>query len=801
MCILCVVQKWSRRVATMLPWLVIPLIALWALSQLLPPSFRVEVTSPRLACVVVLLVTLLWYEVLMPQLSAWRARRTAQLKERQRTEALVLQKLRKTATRRCRNCLTPYRDQNPCGGRFMCSYCGHVSKRPVLDMPNAPGKMCSGWICGGPEWGENGSWAPPKQRPWVFGDDERCSAEKSYSGAVVFVCRMLGSFFLFLRWLWRKVFRIGSLREGDSSGPGSMSSKKGENGGSLNESKGEKARRKAEEKRQARLERELLEEEERKQREEVARLVEEQRRLRDEQTGAGKEQGAPDKDGESRKENVRRQRQERKKDKDKGSSKSNSDVEDLEKKGSRASSRESESKREAEKRASQSSETGNNILKGATANSVNRASSGSRYFDHMKGSFFPSSKSCNGAGFFGRDTYNSASTATKVNKTTGFRDHVLAFGNRKEVHAAEHRSPKLTLNADYKTTKTACNQPVLANQQLQPTVPKKSWQQLFTRSSTVFPCSDVNPLQLHVNQQTEARNFQLPVQPKSTYHHDSRVQIGLPLPFTETPHIPTNSISSGTSQSVFPLTGMLPHDFPSDEAELFEDPCYVPDPVSLLGPVSESLDNFPLDIGIGSVANKGLERPYVVKNVTAPSEVIRPSPIESPMSRSRVAEERNNIRTQHHCTPKSWDPVSSPLAESSNSHEVGTWQMWTSPPLCQDGLGLIGGPTSWLPVAHNKSNQEDIMQPFQNEGTSVNQLSLLESSPANCWAKNGWAAHGPGEAAGNSTLEGPLTGGQFSSIPSDSIPVDCDLYKARTRVIVCRQIWMASVKCDTDFER
>ncbi|KAK8511036.1 hypothetical protein V6N13_013448 [Hibiscus sabdariffa] len=30
----------------MLPWLVIPLIVLWALSQLLPPDFRFEITSP-----------------------------------------------------------------------------------------------------------------------------------------------------------------------------------------------------------------------------------------------------------------------------------------------------------------------------------------------------------------------------------------------------------------------------------------------------------------------------------------------------------------------------------------------------------------------------------------------------------------------------------------------------------------------------------------------------------------------------------------------------------------------------------
>ncbi|GLT55758.1 hypothetical protein SLA2020_288510 [Shorea laevis] len=88
MCLLCVIQKWSRRVATMLPWLVIPLIGLWvALSQLLPPAFRFDITSTRLACVFVLLVTLFWYEVLMPQLSARRVTRNARLREKKRSEA------------------------------------------------------------------------------------------------------------------------------------------------------------------------------------------------------------------------------------------------------------------------------------------------------------------------------------------------------------------------------------------------------------------------------------------------------------------------------------------------------------------------------------------------------------------------------------------------------------------------------------------------------------------------------------------------------------------------------------------
>ncbi|XP_021690273.2 uncharacterized protein LOC110671948 isoform X2 [Hevea brasiliensis] len=65
MCILPVIQMWSRRVATMLPWLVIPLIGLWAVSPLLAPAIRFEITSPMLAWVFVLLVTLFAWRVRM----------------------------------------------------------------------------------------------------------------------------------------------------------------------------------------------------------------------------------------------------------------------------------------------------------------------------------------------------------------------------------------------------------------------------------------------------------------------------------------------------------------------------------------------------------------------------------------------------------------------------------------------------------------------------------------------------------------------------------------------------------------
>ncbi|KAF8394839.1 hypothetical protein HHK36_018776 [Tetracentron sinense] len=763
MCILCVVQKWSRRVATMLPWLVIPLIGLWALSQLLPPAFRFEVTSPRLACVLVLLVTLFWYEILMPQLSAWRVRRSARLRERKRFEAIEMQKLRKTATRRCRNCLTPYRDQNPGGGRFMCSYCGHISKRPVLDIPgssdlgitnsgiigdfvvkggkiwNGKGWSENGWICG-QDWLENGNWVAGsfagkssyvgKYGGGFFSGDDRCLAEKSYSGAIVFASKLLASFFSSIRWPWRKIFRVGSASEDDSSDADhkGMLSMKGEDGMNFHESKVEKARRKAEEKRQARLERELLEVEERKQREEVARLVEERRRLRDEKMEAEKECGkgsAPDREKDSKRE-AERKRQERRKEKDKGSSKSNSDGEELE----RRAGRESERKREFDKRneierrelqksgtesvKTHSVEMGHGI-KGLSTNNFSRGIAGTRYLDRMKGTFLSSSKAFTGGSFFGKGAQTSATVVAIANKSNGSVDHAQASANRREVHQAEHMAGKLNLNGDDKVIDTSFRRLVVSESQPWAT-PKKSWQQLFTRSSAVPPSSTANMIS-RPNQkpQVEVQGPQLLGQLSPTHPFDNSIHFGMSLPSTLSP-FPNGSLSSGlvssmSAEPIFPL-GEPSREFIPEETEFFGDPCYVPNPVSLLGPVSESLDNFSLDLGSGIATETGLQRPCDLKNVSAVAEVNRPSPIESPLSRLRVTEERHTTSNKFPCTPKTQDLHTSPMDGSNNTHEQGTWQMWGTSPLGQDGLGFVGSPASWLlPLNQNRSNQEDIVHP------------------------------------------------------------------------------------------
>ncbi|KAL4283955.1 hypothetical protein GQ457_16G028500 [Hibiscus cannabinus] len=772
MCILCVIQKWSRWVATMLPWLVIPLIVLWALSQLLPPDFRFEITSPRLACVFVLLVTLFWYEILMPRLSAWRIRRNQRLREHKRFEAIELQKLRKTATRRCRNCLTPYRDQNPGGGRFMCSYCGHISKRPVLDLPVPPGmrtsnsgiikdlvgkggKMLNGkgwsenvWMSG-EDWFENGNWVArsvsgkpsywPRNGTGVFGGDEDCLAEKSYSCIVFSACKLLTSFFLSIRWLFRKIFRFSSSRDDASSDSDhrGMLTKRGENGTSFQESRGEKARRKAEEKRQARLEKELLEAEERKQREEVARLVEEQRKLRDEKLETEKncsKLSTPAKEKEMKKE-AEKKRQYIRKEKDKASSKSNSDVEELEKR----TSKETERKRDIDKNSeidnreyqksgldnvkASTLETGHG-LKHTSSNNFSRVNSGTRYFDRVRGAFFSSSKAFSGSSFFGKST-NTPATITKENKTTISVDHANTSAYRRDYCTSELLAGKSSISGDDKNAKSShpmsifqfcrigCSFEVLSEPQ-QRAAPKKSWQQLFINSPSVAPVSSENVISRPNSKVQAEASPPFPGHSSTMQTFDSPINFVLPSPFTSTYQNGVPSSSLGFSPAVGPSFSRASeglHERIPEEPELFEDPCYVPDPVSLLGPVSELLDNFHLDLGAGygRDIDMGMERPRALNNTSVSSEVSKLSPIECPLSRLRSADEGHNDSNMLPTSPKARDLHSFPYV--TNANDKGTWHMWNSSPL-EDGLGLVGGPASWLlPLEHNVSNKENFAHP------------------------------------------------------------------------------------------
>ncbi|KAL8124778.1 uncharacterized protein LOC141718804 [Apium graveolens] len=740
MCILCVIQKWSRRIATMLPWLVIPLIGLWALSQLLPPAFRFEITSPRLACVFVLLVTLFWYEILMPQLSAWRVRRNARLREKKRFEAIELQKLRKTATRRCRNCLTPYREQNPGGGKFMCSYCGHVSKRPVLDLPvpaglgisnngilkdlvGKSGRMLNekvwsdsgGWMCG-QDWLDNGNWVggsfPGKGRrkhsgQSFFGDDH-CLTEKSYSHALIFACRALTGFFLSIMWVWRKIFRVST--SGDDASVDAERRKmarRGENGANFQESRVEKARRKAEEKRKAKLTKEQWDEEDRKQREEVSRLVEERRRSRDEKIESdkdGRRGSTPSKEKVTKKE-TEKKRQERKSERDRGSSKSNSDVEELEKRAGRDS--EKNRKCESDRRNNQRSVVytaksfNNDISKGALTNNYSREASGTKNLDNMKGtSLYPSRAA--GGNSFGKGTINSVA-GTREHKSNGHADQYQISVNRRETSQLERSLPKSNSSSEDKNAA----RPVLVEPQPYE-APKNPW---LTRSEAVPSPSD-----LAVIGKPNGKS-QSEVTSPSYKKYDNPINFGLPSPFP----VSTNSFGSMSTsigiqmsaESKFPFIGEALPEYLPEESDIFEDPCYVPDPVSLLGPVSESLDNFQLDLGF--LTDMELEKPLPIKSTPISSEVIRPSPIESPLSRLRLHDERNASPSPFPTTPKAQDVQNTPVDGSCNGNENGTWQMWNTSPLGQDG-GLLGAGASWLlSPDSNRSNKENVASPLHQK--------------------------------------------------------------------------------------
>ncbi|KAI3805808.1 hypothetical protein L1987_21694 [Smallanthus sonchifolius] len=703
----------------MLPWLVIPLIGLWFMSQFLPPAFRFEITSPRLACVFVLLITLFWYEILMPQLSAWRVRRNARLRERKRFEAIEMQKLRKTATRRCRNCLTPYRDQNPGGGKFMCAYCGHISKRPVLDLPIPPGlglsnsgilkdlvgkggKMLNGkawsdngWICG-QDWLENsGNWVGGsvsaksnfrvQNNGFSGGGDDHCFAEKSYSRLVVFLCKILAAVFLGIMWLWRKIFRVSSSDE-DTSADADITGlpKKGENGVNCNESRSEKARRKAEEKRQARLEKEQLEEEERKQREEVARLVEERRKLRDEKTEAEKEHGKTSPREKNNKKETERKRQEKKKEKDRGSSKSNSDVDELEKRAVKEIERSKNQRIGSENLKFNGNDTTHGAKIVGTHNS-NIGNVGTRYLDRMRGSFLSSSRAFTGGGFFGKGTNTIANTnGTREHKPIATLDHAQNPASRRDIG-------KPNASADDKNIV----RPVQVVSQ--PTAPKKSWQQLFTRTPAVPSSSSTNVISRpKANSQKKVQSAMPSSGYQATQGFDNPITFELPYTLAYGDPI-VNTGPQLSSNSIFSPDKYLP-----EESDIFEDPCYVPDPVSLIGPVSESLDNFQLDLGF--VPNLGFHKPYPIES----SEVSRPSPIESPMSRLRILDDKHaNINGSFFKnTQRSQDMNNLP-----KENEKG-WQVWDSSPLYQDSLGLAGDPSSWLlPPELIGSNKEGVMQP------------------------------------------------------------------------------------------
>lgn len=274
------------------------------------------------------------------------------------------------------------------------------------------------------------------------------------------------------------------------------------------------------------------------------------------------------------------------------------------------------------------------------------------------------------------------------------------------------------------------------------TAPKKSWQQLFTRSTSVTPSSNVNVISRPNSKlQAEVQSPQLSGQPSSIQSFDNPINFGLPSPFTlnSYPNGSTSSLgfSPAIVEPIFPRVGEGPHELIPEEPEHFEDPCYIPDPVSLLGPVSESLDNFQLDLGTGFATGTGLERPRILKNLSATSEVTKPLPIESPLSR-----EKHNNSTWYPTTPKAQDMHNSPV-DDVNTNETLTWQMWNTCPLGQDGLGVVGGPASWLlPAELNRPTKDEYLHPSSQKTmaslfTKEEQVLPGTHSPQNIFLGNG----------------------------------------------------------------
>ena len=317
-----------------------------------------------------------------------------------------------------------------------------------------------------------------------------------------------------------------------------------------------------------------------------------------------------------------------------------------------------------------------------------------------------------------------------------------------------------------------CSLQVLPEPQPWTAAPKKSWQQLFTRSSSVPQSSNSNVIcRPNSKIQAETKSPQLSAQSPVTQTFTNPIQFGLPSPFNISTHASVLTSSSlGFSPAIEPFSspvGNTSHYFRQDEQELFEDPCYIPDPISLLGPVSESLDNFQLDLGTGFGTDNEVTKSHNLQSVSAGSDVNKLSPIESPSSR-----EKHSCSNWFASTPKGQERHGFPLDDAA-ANEKGTWQMWSSSPLVQEGLGLVGGTESWLLSSQrNLANKDDfILSSSQKTMTSLfnHEDNIISSthSPQNVFLPNGQSGENFSPVTGStgydpwlqSALFPPLSGG------------------------------------------
>ncbi|CAD6258681.1 unnamed protein product [Miscanthus lutarioriparius] len=451
----------------MLPWLVVPLIAIWAATQLLlPAAYRFEVTSPRLACVSVLPPHPLLVRDPPPQLSLWRARRS-------RASARSAARTRSSSTSSARpppdaaaTAATPTGTRTPAAASSCAPYCGHVSKRPVLDL-NSAGRPPQVAL-------RSGLWR--LARPALLLQRQYLLLGVLMAPAVV-------------------IFTATKVGKG------------GENGGKAEESRVERARRKAEEKRLVRLEREMLEEEERKQQGRDGKAGGGAWEAEDEKAEAeeavqkalpllGRKDARREAEAGARREEERGQR----------SSKSNSDCEDID-------GRLGEKRRQSE-------------------------------------------------------------PSTERWTLTGVRVTSLITLKLTIIVIRQWRA-----------------------EQSSPTSFKKSWHQLFSRSASVSPCPDATTSARDMNRKPEPNGAQISNARTFLSQYpplDSKPSSSQSMQFPGFP--PVNGVPPNKPLPHFPAGHMPFYDDAEsavfEDSEQFEDPCYDPDAIALLGPVSESLDNF-----------------------------------------------------------------------------------------------------------------------------------------------------------------------------------------------------------------
>jgi len=254
---------------------------------------------------------------------------------------------------------------------------------------------------------------------------------------------------------------------------------------------------------------------------------------------------------------------------------------------------------------------------------------------------------------------------------------------------------------------------VSPNVQQHPTSLKKSWHQLFSRSASVSPCPDVTTSSREMNGRPEQNGVQISNAQIFLSQYpplESKPNVSQSMHFPVFP--PVNGAPSSMPLPHFPAGHMPFYDeagpMAFQESEQFEDPCYDPDAYALLGPVSESLDNFPPDLDCG----------FILSDVSKESHT-RPSPIESPLSGSRSVEEKP-IKPPHSSAVIGHDGSILPEASS----EQGTWQMWSTP-LVQESLGLRGPQNQWLLPNTNQFNHGI---DFMNGGTRSHLGTSLHDS-------------------------------------------------------------------------